>query len=91
MVIHGRALVWSAVAFSFLICVSVESVFGGEDGAGPCTPPSITTDPASQTVCEMSLVTFAVSAAGTPPLLFQWRKDELEIPGANSSFYTSVR
>ena len=87
MVIHGRALVWFAAAFSFLICVPVESVSGGDE-SGPCSPPSITTHPASQMVCETSLVTFAVSAAGTPPLLFQWRKDELEIPGATRSSYT---
>jgi hypothetical protein len=38
-------------------------------------PPSITTQPASQTVLEGSSATFLVSAAGTSPLSYQWKKD----------------
>jgi hypothetical protein len=47
--------------------------------------PIITTQPSSQTVAEGSTVSFSVSAAGTAPLSYQWRKDGQDIPGATSS------
>src|SRR6185436_2796309 len=45
-------------------------------------PPSITGDPADATVLDGDPVTFTVSATGTAPLAYQWRKDGLDIPGA---------
>ncbi len=42
--------------------------------AGP-TPPSILTQPASQTARSGSNVVFSVSAQGSSPLSYQWRKD----------------
>jgi uncharacterized repeat protein (TIGR02543 family) len=47
------------------------------------TPPSITTQPASQTVPAGSNVTFSVAATGTAPLNYQWKKDGADISGAN--------
>ncbi|MBS0197876.1 MAG: immunoglobulin domain-containing protein [Planctomycetes bacterium] len=46
--------------------------------------PSITLNPADQTVGEGSPVTFAVAAAGTEPRTYQWRHDATPIPGAGS-------
>lgn len=48
------------------------------------TAPGITAHPQSQTVVEGDPVSFTVSASGTPPLAFQWRKNALDIGGANS-------
>ncbi|HEY4246900.1 MAG TPA: ExeM/NucH family extracellular endonuclease [Lacunisphaera sp.] len=39
------------------------------------TPPSIVTPPAAQAVNEGDTVQFTVSATGTAPLVYQWRKD----------------
>ena len=50
--------------------------------------PSITTQPKSQTVDEGDSVTFSVTASGTTPLSYQWKKDGSNISGATSSAYT---
>ncbi|PYU79906.1 MAG: hypothetical protein DMG50_22065, partial [Acidobacteria bacterium] len=40
----------------------------------PPAAPSITTQPANQTVTAGQMATFAVAAAGTAPLSYQWQK-----------------
>jgi pectate lyase len=47
-------------------------------------PPSISTQPASQTVNAGSNVSFNVAAGGTPPLSYQWHKDGSPVAGANA-------
>ena len=47
-------------------------------------PPSISTQPASQTVNAGSNVSFNVAAGGTAPLSYQWYKDGSPVAGANS-------
>src|SRR6266550_2645932 len=51
--------------------------------------PSITTQPASQTVTTGQTATFSVVAAGTAPLSYQWMKGGTTILGATSSSYTT--
>ena len=48
--------------------------------------PNITGQPASQNVCAGTLVSFTVGATGATG--FQWRKNAVNIPGANASTYT---
>nr|WP_165480987.1 immunoglobulin domain-containing protein [Legionella tucsonensis] len=50
-------------------------------------PPSITTQPVSQTVTEGQSVTFSVTATGTAPLSYQWKKDGVAIAGATTASY----
>src|SRR6185503_17835584 len=45
-------------------------------------PPSITTQPQSQTVNAGANVNFSVVATGSAPLSYQWRKDNVNIGGA---------
>ena len=47
-------------------------------------PPSITTQPASQTVAAGASVTFTVAATGTAPLTYQWQKGGVNIAGATN-------
>jgi hypothetical protein len=61
--------------------------FTGGPGGG--TPPSITTQPANQTVTVGQTATFSVVAAGSTPLSYQWRKNGVNISGATSSSYTT--
>src|SRR5262249_20104628 len=49
--------------------------------------PTITTQPSSQSVCAGSNVSFTVAATGTN-LSYQWRKNTVNIGGANSSTYS---
>ncbi|PYU20294.1 MAG: hypothetical protein DMG30_21565 [Acidobacteria bacterium] len=51
--------------------------------------PSITTQPASQTVTAGQTATFSVTATGTAPLNYQWQKNGAAISGATSSSYTT--
>ena len=51
-------------------------------------PPSITSDPQSQTVAQGSNVTFSVTAVGTAPLAYQWRFASTNIAGATTNSYT---
>jgi len=53
------------------------------------TPPSITSQPASQTVTASQTATFSVVATGTAPLSYRWRKSGTTISGATSSTYTT--
>src|SRR5258707_6887554 len=52
-------------------------------------PPSITTQPASETVTAGQSATFTVTASGTAPLSYQWQKNHSDITGATSSSYTT--
>src|SRR6266404_3749436 len=52
-------------------------------------PPSIATQPASETVTAGQSATFTVTASGTAPLSYQWQKNKTNITGATSSSYTT--
>ena len=56
--------------------------------AGPSAP-SITTQPADQSVIAGQAATFTVVAAGTAPLSYQWRKNGTSISGATGASYTT--
>ncbi len=49
---------------------------------------TITTQPVSLSVNPGASATFSVSATGTGPLTYQWRKAGVAIPGATSATYT---
>ena len=75
------------------------SLYAGIGGQSVCnmtigsgsmvTPPTISTQPASQTVTAGQTATFAVVAAGTAPLGYQWQKSGANIAGASSASYTT--
>jgi hypothetical protein len=52
-------------------------------------PPSITAQPANQTVTVGQTATFSVTAAGTAPLSYQWQKNQVNIAGATSASFTT--
>ena len=54
----------------------------------PSNPPVVTTHPLSQTVNVGANVTFNVTATGTAPLSYQWRKGASPISGATNSSYS---
>jgi hypothetical protein len=60
----------------------------GNQVAAPAAP-SITGQPVSQTVSVGQTATLSVSATGTAPLAYQWKKNSAAITGANSSTYST--
>lgn len=53
------------------------------------TPPTITQQPANQTVNAGQTATFSVTATGTTPFTYQWQKNQANIQGATSQSYTT--
>lgn len=54
-------------------------------------PPTIDTQPVSVSGSELSDVTLSVSASGTPPLTYQWQKNEQNIANATGATLTLRR
>lgn len=75
----------------FTVTVS-NSVSSATSNAATLTvevPPTITTQPASQTVAVGQTARFSVTASGTGTLTYQWNKNGGVIGGANSASYTT--
>ncbi len=77
-----------------LFAVRVSNAIGNVTSANAtltvnAIPPSITTQPQNQTVTVGATATFTVTAAGTAPLSYQWRKNAVNISGATSASYTT--
>ncbi|VVB54521.1 Immunoglobulin domain protein [uncultured archaeon] len=50
--------------------------------------PTITMQPSNQMVSEGEAATFSVVATGTAPIIYQWQRNGVDIPGATSATYT---
>lgn len=81
-----------------LLCMLLTGCGGGGSGGGgdkstttqptpAVTSPTITAQPASQTVTVGESASFAVTASGTAPLSYQWRRNGANISSATSSSY----
>ncbi len=59
----------------------------------PCSPPSVTTQPQSQTIMSGQSVTLSATATGTTPLAYQWYQGssgDTSLPvGTNASSFTT--
>ncbi|HEX5718789.1 MAG TPA: PQQ-dependent sugar dehydrogenase [Thermoanaerobaculia bacterium] len=53
--------------------------------------PRITAQPEDLKVTLGAAATFAVGASGAPPLLYQWRRNGVDLPGATGASYTLAR
>ena len=58
-------------------------------GTSSSLAPTITTQPANQTVTAGQTATFSVVAGGTAPLSYQWQKNGVNIAGATAGSYTT--
>jgi glucose/arabinose dehydrogenase len=52
-------------------------------------PPTITGQPANQTVTQGQPATFGVAASGSATLTYQWQRNQVNVSGATSSVYTT--
>src|ERR1700758_5830485 len=73
-----------------LMAVGPVACSGSTDSTVHVSPPSITTQPANQTVMAGQTATFTIVATGTAPLTYQWQKNGANIAGATSSSYTTA-
>jgi hypothetical protein len=62
---------------------------GGDTAGSAAVAPSITAQPASQSVSVGQAATFTVSASGTAPFTYRWQKNGAPIAGATLSSYTT--
>src|SRR5262249_56659456 len=81
----------AAGVYTVVVCSGADSVVSDPAtlvvSATP-VPPSILTQPTSITVVAGAQAQFTVTAEGSSPLSFQWRKDGAAIPGATDATYT---
>jgi predicted esterase len=77
-----------AVAISNTLGSTTSNTVTLEITTPPPVAPTITSHPASQTVMVGEDVTFSVSAYGTDPIAYQWKKDGTALPGETSPALT---
>ena len=77
--------------FSVVVSNSAGSVTSNNATLTVKTPPTITTQPANTTVRVGQTAKFSVTATGTTPLSYQWRKNGVNIAGATKASYTTPK
>ena len=80
-----------ATVAAFLLLLTLPGCNSSSNSGGGTPPiaPSITTQPANQSVTIGQTAMFTVAATGTAPLTYQWQKNNTNISGATSSTYTT--
>jgi hypothetical protein len=81
-----------AALAAVLFALSIWTACGSGAGAPANTAtvaPTISAQPSNQTVNSGQTATFSVSASGTAPLAYQWKKSGANISGATSASYTT--
>lgn len=77
-----------AAALAFAGCAGIVSS-NGSGGGTKVVAPTISTQPASQTVVAGQTATFSVMVSGTAPFTYQWLKNSSSISGATAGSYTT--
>jgi hypothetical protein len=73
------------------VVLLVMTACGGKNGSSnSAQSPTITMQPANQSVTVGQTATFSVTATGTAPLTYQWSDNSTAIAGATSSTYTTA-
>ena len=82
---------WALVVLAILLAIVSSGCSGVVSGSTSAVQgaPSITAQPAGQTVTVGQTATFTVAATGTAPLRYQWRKNGVAVAGMASSSYTT--
>ncbi|HEY1171115.1 MAG TPA: YHYH protein [Verrucomicrobiae bacterium] len=78
----------NAGTYKVVVTKGAVSVTSGNAVLSVNTAPSITQDPQSLTISEGNNATFTVTASGTSPLSYQWKKGSSVINNATNSSYT---
>jgi hypothetical protein len=83
---------WIAVACTAAFALGMWGCVGSINSNMPAKPvaPTITTQPANQSVSVGSTATFTAMASGTAPITYQWQKNNANIAGATAASYTTA-
>jgi hypothetical protein len=84
-----KAVVWTGTQ---LAAVGAYGTILTSQCAAPCSPPSITSQPQSQSIPSGQTATLSVSAAGTTPLSYQWYQGtsgDTSTPVGNANNFTT--
>lgn len=79
-----------AGSYSVVVTNAAGSVTSGTAMLVALELPTITAQPADQSVATGANVTFTVNVSGTAPFYYQWSFDDITIPGATLSSYTRL-
>ena len=86
----GLAGTFSLLALVLVGCGQVATnTLSGDDADAAAVPPTITSQPASQSVPAGQMAKFSVAATGSAPIAYQWRKNGSTIEGAVSDTYSA--
>ena len=77
------------VDLAFSLCGCAGASYSSSSNNSAPTAPSISTQPANQSVAVGQMATFSVTASGTAPLSYQWQKNNANISGATAANYTT--
>ena len=82
---------WIAAACTAAFALAMWGCVGTINSNLPPKPtaPTITTQPANQSVSVGSAATFSAMASGTAPITYQWQKNNANIAGATAASYTT--
>lgn len=81
---------WFYAALSlFVLTAAVLQATCSNSSVSGAIAPTISAQPANQTVLAGQTATFSVTASGSPSPTYQWQKNETNISGATSSSYTT--
>jgi Abnormal spindle-like microcephaly-assoc'd, ASPM-SPD-2-Hydin/Immunoglobulin domain/Immunoglobulin I-set domain len=76
-------------ALTQLGCTQFAGANSSASSSDSSQAPSISFQPASQTVAAGQSATFSVTASGSPPLTYQWQRNGTSISDATSASYTT--
>ena len=79
----------TAALYTVTVSNSLGSVTSNSATVTLISKPSVTTHPSAQTAAEGQTASFSVTASGTAPITYQWRKNGIHISGATASTYTT--
>ena len=85
----ATSLADSGAGYSVVVSNDVGTATSSVGSLTVTSVPIISTQPAAKTVTAGATATFSVTAAGTAPLSYQWKKGGTDISGATSSSYTT--
>ena len=85
---------WRLLGFAVLAMCLLSCGGGAKGGSAATTPPgpaapTITSQPLATAVVVGQTATFSVTATGTSPLTYQWRRNGSNLPSATNASYTT--